>query len=328
MARQRGIGPTLSHSTVALILHDAELATSPHALLEDAHSWTTPSVAKRPKCCGATSSATAWPRGTKWCCAWTRSPTSRRCSGAAHAAHAARPHRAPGVRVRPARHGESPGQAGGALRPHAGLGPGENDSAAYAPCCRSCLRTTATPAASTSSGTTAPATSRQADGRLPSPSLPACPGPFTPAHASWLNQAELLLRAFGARYLQRGRLGQPLELVAHLDASWPEYNRFYAHPFTWSWTRAKMHSVGGSAPAPDYVEKLVGHSTREHVGEEGAHLVAIPRTEGRLIMGVAFLGEPQHGQPIGRHSHGGGFPRRQAAPATKSAKLELREHLT
>ncbi|ATB28123.1 endonuclease DDE [Melittangium boletus DSM 14713] len=27
---------------------------------------------------------------------------------------------------------------------------------------------------------------------------------FTPAHASWLNQAELLLRAFAARYLHRG----------------------------------------------------------------------------------------------------------------------------
>jgi hypothetical protein len=32
------------------------------------------------------------------------------------------------------------------------------------------------------------------------------------------------------------------ELIKHLDASWPEYNRFHAHPFTWSWTRAKMHS--------------------------------------------------------------------------------------
>ncbi|RKH32255.1 IS630 family transposase, partial [Corallococcus llansteffanensis] len=22
---------------------------------------------------------------------------------------------------------------------------------------------------------------------------------------------------------------------------WPEYNLLYAHPFTWLWTRAKMH---------------------------------------------------------------------------------------
>ncbi|KFA86734.1 hypothetical protein [Archangium violaceum] len=27
----------------------------------------------------------------------------------------------------------------------------------------------------------------------------------------------------------------------HLDSNWPEYNHLYAHPFTWSWTRSKMH---------------------------------------------------------------------------------------
>jgi hypothetical protein len=64
---------------------------------------------------------------------------------------------------------------------------------------------------------------------------------FTPAHASWLDQAELLLRAFGARYLQRGDWASRSELIDHLNASWPEYNRLYAHPFTWSWTRTKMH---------------------------------------------------------------------------------------
>jgi hypothetical protein len=64
---------------------------------------------------------------------------------------------------------------------------------------------------------------------------------FTPAHCSWLDQAELLLRAFGARYLQRGSWPSRSALIAHLDASWPEYNRLYAHPFTWSWTRTKMH---------------------------------------------------------------------------------------
>ena len=64
---------------------------------------------------------------------------------------------------------------------------------------------------------------------------------FTPAHASWLNQAELLLRAFGARYLVRGNWASRLELIDHLECSWPEYNHLYAHPFTWSWTRSKMH---------------------------------------------------------------------------------------
>ncbi|MFL5350396.1 MAG: IS630 family transposase [Hyalangium sp.] len=64
---------------------------------------------------------------------------------------------------------------------------------------------------------------------------------YTPAHSSWLDQAELLLRAFAARYLQRGDWASRSEFIAHLNASWPEYNRLYAHPFTWSWTRSKMH---------------------------------------------------------------------------------------
>ncbi|WP_205520441.1 transposase, partial [Pyxidicoccus caerfyrddinensis] len=51
----------------------------------------------------------------------------------------------------------------------------------------------------------------------------------TPPHASWLNQAELLLRAFSACYLQRGdwRRRRRSDFIAHLDASWPEYNRLY-----------------------------------------------------------------------------------------------------
>jgi hypothetical protein len=65
---------------------------------------------------------------------------------------------------------------------------------------------------------------------------------FTPAHASWLNQAELLLRAFAARYLLRGEWASRADFIHHLHSSWPEYNRLFAHPFTWSWTRAKMHA--------------------------------------------------------------------------------------
>jgi hypothetical protein len=64
---------------------------------------------------------------------------------------------------------------------------------------------------------------------------------FTPAHASWLNQAELLLRAFGERYLKRGEWKSRQQLVEHLDASWPEYNELFACPITWTWTRPKMH---------------------------------------------------------------------------------------
>jgi hypothetical protein len=28
--------------------------------------------------------------------------------------------------------------------------------------------------------------------------------------------------------------------IAHIMASWPEYNRLYAHPFEWNWTNQKM----------------------------------------------------------------------------------------
>lgn len=63
---------------------------------------------------------------------------------------------------------------------------------------------------------------------------------FTPAHASWLNQAELLNHAFGLRYLQRHSWGSRQELIDHLHAAWPEYNRLYAHPFEWTWTNQQM----------------------------------------------------------------------------------------
>jgi hypothetical protein len=65
---------------------------------------------------------------------------------------------------------------------------------------------------------------------------------YTPAHASWLNQAELLLRAFGGRYLDRLDVPSRQAPVGHLGLSWPEYNRRYAHPFTWSWSRHAMHA--------------------------------------------------------------------------------------
>ena len=63
---------------------------------------------------------------------------------------------------------------------------------------------------------------------------------LTPAHASWLNQGELLNHAFGLRYLKRGSWGSRGGYIAHVMASWPEYNRLYAHPFEWTWTNQKM----------------------------------------------------------------------------------------
>lgn len=63
---------------------------------------------------------------------------------------------------------------------------------------------------------------------------------FTPAHASWLNQGELLLRAFAARYLDCGSWHSRKHLSDHLLEAAKEYDRVFAHPFTWSWTRSDL----------------------------------------------------------------------------------------
>ena len=63
---------------------------------------------------------------------------------------------------------------------------------------------------------------------------------FTPVHASWLDQAELLLDAFSGRYLKRGSWCSRGEFIAHVGDAVPEYNRLYAHPFEWTWTNQKM----------------------------------------------------------------------------------------
>jgi hypothetical protein len=41
----------------------------------------------------------------------------------------------------------------------------------------------------------------------------------TPAHASWLNQAELLLRSFASHYLDRGDWSSKEQMIDHLNAS-------------------------------------------------------------------------------------------------------------
>jgi DDE superfamily endonuclease len=63
---------------------------------------------------------------------------------------------------------------------------------------------------------------------------------FTPVHASWLNQADPLIEAFGYRYLKRGSWTSRQEFIEHVLASASEYNRLYAHPFEWYWTNHKM----------------------------------------------------------------------------------------
>lgn len=63
---------------------------------------------------------------------------------------------------------------------------------------------------------------------------------FTPVHASWLNQAEMLNGAFEYYYLKRTSWHNRDEFMDHVRAAEPEYNRRYAHPFEWTWSNQKM----------------------------------------------------------------------------------------
>ncbi len=63
---------------------------------------------------------------------------------------------------------------------------------------------------------------------------------YTPVHASWLNQAELLNNAFSHRYLKRASWSSKQQFIDHIRDSWPEYNELYAKPIEWTWTNQKM----------------------------------------------------------------------------------------
>lgn len=62
----------------------------------------------------------------------------------------------------------------------------------------------------------------------------------TPVHASWLDQAEILINMFKRRYLVRQSWPRRQDFLAHVNAAWPEYNERYAHPINWTWTAPKM----------------------------------------------------------------------------------------
>ena len=62
----------------------------------------------------------------------------------------------------------------------------------------------------------------------------------TPIHASWLDQAEILINMFKSRYLVRESWRHREEFIDHVEAAWPEYNERYAHPINWTWTGPKM----------------------------------------------------------------------------------------
>lgn len=63
---------------------------------------------------------------------------------------------------------------------------------------------------------------------------------FTPVHASWLNQAEILIHGFKHRYLKRQSWHSRDAFIEHVMAAWPEYNQRYAKPIEWTWTNHKM----------------------------------------------------------------------------------------
>jgi hypothetical protein len=63
---------------------------------------------------------------------------------------------------------------------------------------------------------------------------------LTPAHAWWLNQAEMLVKAFGGRSFKRGSWETREGFIKHVLASWPEDNERHAHPFNWTWTNDRM----------------------------------------------------------------------------------------
>lgn len=63
---------------------------------------------------------------------------------------------------------------------------------------------------------------------------------YTPVHASWLNQAEILLSIISRKYLRRGSWSMLKELKHTLRQSVSERNRFDKHPFDWSFTRHAM----------------------------------------------------------------------------------------
>lgn len=116
---------------------------------------------------------------------------------------------------------------------------------------------------------------------------------LTPPRASWLDQAELLLRAFSARYIKRGHWNSRQAMIEHLATSSREYNDMWAHPFSWSWTRSQFHSwltrkvlpsQGVTTPWPP-AEGLI-LAAHPEVGYGGLHratTVACTRTAERRI---------------------------------------------
>jgi hypothetical protein len=63
---------------------------------------------------------------------------------------------------------------------------------------------------------------------------------YTPANASWLNQAEILIHAFKHYCLTRASCQSQEAFKTRVLALWSEYNARFAHPFEWRWTNQMM----------------------------------------------------------------------------------------
>jgi len=63
---------------------------------------------------------------------------------------------------------------------------------------------------------------------------------YTPVHASWLNQAEILINNFSYHYLKRQSWASQEAFIEHVQSSSLEYNERYAKPIEWTWTNQKM----------------------------------------------------------------------------------------
>lgn len=70
---------------------------------------------------------------------------------------------------------------------------------------------------------------------------PRVHGLLTPAHASWLKQAEALLEAFDERYLLRGDWCSRARMIQPIIDSVRDYNLHFAPPFDWQWSCRKFH---------------------------------------------------------------------------------------
>ena len=120
---------------------------------------------------------------------------------------------------------------------------------------------------------------------------------MTPAHASWLNEAELLNEAFGLRYLKRQSWESREAFIEHLEASSPEYNRLHAHPFESTWTNHRMrqwfaHHTGWTRKFGAELRAKASVLRPLIRGRNGdtEHAKALPAAAGTVVSGRSVCG--------------------------------------